>query len=188
MSACGEREEWRAVIGYKGRYEVSSLGRVRSVARNFWQRGKYNNTVLYHKKSRLLKPSPERPEHRYPVVVLHKKPLKQRTRAVHLLVLEAFVGLCPKGLEACHWDGDHRNARLTNLRWDTSKSNKADMLRHGTVARGKMLPQTRFTAEQVLYIRRRKAAGEHMTKMAKEYDVHQRTIEAICARRSWAYL
>jgi hypothetical protein len=47
------------------------------------------------------------------------------------LVLEAFVGPCPDGLEACHWDDDPTNNRLSNLRWDTSIANKRDMARNG---------------------------------------------------------
>lgn len=49
---------------------------------------------------------------------------------VHRLVLLAFVGPCPAGLEACHGDGNQKNNHLTNLRWDTPKMNAADRIRH----------------------------------------------------------
>ena len=57
---------------------------------------------------------------------------KSRTRPVHLLVLECFVGPRPNGLWACHNDGNQKNNRLSNLRWDTPSANMADCLRHGT--------------------------------------------------------
>lgn len=51
---------------------------------------------------------------------------------VHRLVLTAFVGPCPEGMEGCHEDGDPSNNRATNLRWDTHKNNQLDMHKHGT--------------------------------------------------------
>lgn len=53
------------------------------------------------------------------------------SRRVHLLVLEAFVGPCPPGLEGCHTNGDGLDNKLTNLRWDTHAANMQDRLRHG---------------------------------------------------------
>jgi HNH endonuclease len=50
---------------------------------------------------------------------------------VHRLVLEAFVGPCPTGLECRHLDGDPSNNRLDNLRWGTRLENVADTIRHG---------------------------------------------------------
>jgi hypothetical protein len=51
---------------------------------------------------------------------------------IHRLVLEAFVGPCPVGMQACHADGDRQNNRPGNLRWDTCKANMADKKTHET--------------------------------------------------------
>jgi hypothetical protein len=51
-------------------------------------------------------------------------------RYVHRLVLEAFVGFCPGGMQCCHGDGNTANNHLSNLRWDTAKANAADKVRH----------------------------------------------------------
>lgn len=58
--------------------------------------------------------------------------LDKTTHRVHRLVLTAFVGPCPEGMEACHNDGDKLNNRLDNLRWDTRDANRADSYAHGT--------------------------------------------------------
>lgn len=55
-----------------------------------------------------------------------------RTRKIHHLVLEAFVGPRPDGLETCHNDGVPANNWLTNLRWDTKPNNAKDRRVHGT--------------------------------------------------------
>jgi hypothetical protein len=54
------------------------------------------------------------------------------TAYVHRLVLKAFVGPCPEGMEGCHWDGDACNNKLDNLRWATHAENVEDSIRHGT--------------------------------------------------------
>lgn len=51
---------------------------------------------------------------------------KSKLIMVHRLVLEAFVGPCPDGLEGCHGNGIPDDNRLDNLRWDTHESNMAD--------------------------------------------------------------
>lgn len=57
-------------------------------------------------------------------------------RLIHRLVLEAFVGPCPPGMECRHLDGNRTNNSLGNLAWGTRKENMADQVAHGTRARG----------------------------------------------------
>lgn len=66
----------------------------------------------------------------YRIVSLPIEGVGKRTFNVHRLILEAFVGPCPEGMEACHNDGDRGNNRLNNLRWDTRSANMADRFRH----------------------------------------------------------
>lgn len=55
---------------------------------------------------------------------------KVLSRRVHQLVLEAFVGPCPPGLEGCHFPDESKlNNRLSNLRWDTHAENIRDRVR-----------------------------------------------------------
>lgn len=56
----------------------------------------------------------------------------QTTKSVHRIVLEAWVGPCPAGLEGCHNDGDYTNNVLSNIRWDTRENNQLDKREHGT--------------------------------------------------------
>lgn len=127
MNATSLPENWRDVPGYEGAYEVSDLGRVRSLDRfiafdhptrpGLWRRGRMRRTPVGN--------------HGYPTVSLTCTRHRQRARLVHRLVLEAFVGPCPPGMEACHNNGDRTDSRLVNLRWDTSTENNRDTVRHG---------------------------------------------------------
>ena len=63
---------------------------------------------------------------------------KNHSRAVQCLVLEAFVGPCPEGMEACHYpDPTRTNNRLENLRWDTHSENMRDKFRtrYGSISK-----------------------------------------------------
>lgn len=114
-------EQWRAVVGYEGIYEVSDLGRVRSVdridARGRRRRGR-SRSLVRQKSGHLT-------------VSLCKDGV-HRQFLVHVLVLSAFVGPCPVGMEGCHWNDDGSDNRLENLRWDTRSANVADSVRNGT--------------------------------------------------------
>lgn len=118
-------EVWRPVVGFEGLYEVSDHGRVRSVER--FVRGKAG--VRSPRVSRVLALSAN--THGYLHVSLSREN-KRRTAYVHGLVLQAFVGPRPEGLEACHQDGDKTNNAIGNLRWDTRSQNALDRVRHGT--------------------------------------------------------
>lgn len=120
-------EVWRGVVGYEGQYEVSNFGRVRSLSRVFYD----SIGRLRPFPGQLLAASPN--SDGYPRVTLPdpSRPLGQVIVLIHQLVLTAFVGPCPLGMECCHGDGDRANNRLTNLRWDTRSANQQDTLRHG---------------------------------------------------------
>jgi len=53
-------------------------------------------------------------------------------RYVHHLVAAAFIGPRPDGLDICHNNGDIRDPRASNLRYDTRNANMRDSLKHGT--------------------------------------------------------
>lgn len=115
---------WWPVTGFEGLYEVSDGGQVRSLDRVVAHCHGSTKSI----KGRVLRPS-VRADGRSCVSL--KRDGQRVIRAVHRLVLEAFVGPCPEGMEGCHEDGDPTNNRLENLRWGTHSSNMLDRVRHG---------------------------------------------------------
>ena len=113
-------EKWKAIPGYEGFYEVSDQGRVRSLDRIV-----SNGRRI---KGQFLSPSRVRGGH---LRVDLRKNGKREYIFVHRLVLLAFVGPCPTGMEACHWNDVPDDNRLENLRWDTSSANSRDASRNG---------------------------------------------------------
>ena len=118
------QERWLPVTGYEGYYEVSDHGNVRSLGRMVethgghyrWQHG------------RVLKPGSTAKGHMF--VYLCRKSTNKKAY-IHRLVLAAFVGPCPDGMECCHWDDDPTNNHLSNLRWATTSANRNDQVRNG---------------------------------------------------------
>lgn len=114
-------EEWRACEEFPA-YQVSSLGRIRRVVIG----GKGRKPALL---SGSIRYYGGRPVAR---MVILRKDGKTYCVRVHRLVLLAFVGPCPEGKVACHFDGNPEHNHVPNLRWDTMKANQQDSLRHGT--------------------------------------------------------
>jgi hypothetical protein len=108
-------ERWRDVVGYEGLYEVSDLGRVRSVDRVVKGR-RY--------KGRVLRLNTSNPDGYVRIVLVDGG--RRRDELVHRIMLEAWVGPCPDGCEACHDDGIRSNNKLSNVRWDTHVNNEKD--------------------------------------------------------------
>jgi len=117
-------EEWLPVLGWEGLYEVSSLGRVRSLPREVAS-GKSSRAV---RGGKVLK-SANTGGYRH--VALHNVDRVKNSR-VHVLVAEAFLGPRPEGMNACHTDGDSTNNVPENLYWGTQLQNIHDKVRHGT--------------------------------------------------------
>lgn len=86
-------------------------------------------------------------------------------RAVHRLVLEAHVGPCPPGMEACHYpDPDPANNRLANLRWDTHLENARDKERDRPVTATKECRRCRQSKERALFYADKRASDGLQTE------------------------
>ena len=113
MTMTHPSEEWLPIRGYEGSYEVSNLGRVRSLDRN-----SYGKRGLC-KKSRGVMLSPaEKNKQGHSFVCLFNAG-ERKMMGVHRLVLVAFSGHDGVGLECRHLDGNPRNNNIDNLKWGT---------------------------------------------------------------------
>ncbi len=119
-----------------------------------------------------------------------RKDGKMRSFYVHRLVLEAFVGPCPGGMECRHLDGDTSNNYLTNLCWGTCQENQMDRVRHGTSNRGERCAASKLTTEKVLKIRELWATGKYTQRqIAGMFGMkRQSLISQIVRRVTWRHI
>lgn len=166
-------EEWRAVPGFAG-YEVSDLGRVRS-----WHGPRaIGGGSTTRAEPLMMKPATHRNGRKH---VMLARGGRRITGLIHRLVLEAFVGPCPEGMECCHGNGVPADNRLENLRWDTKAANEADKRRHGTISR-RSGPR-KLTLEQVAEVR---TSNEPARAAAKRLKVTVSTIFMIRRGERWS--
>lgn len=113
---------------------------------------------------------------------------KYAKRFIHRLVLEAFVGPCPLGMESRHIDGDSHNNDLSNLGWATKAENENDKVRHGTHLVGSRSMRRKLDPDQVLAIRAAHKHGASLASLGRSHGVTWQSIQAIIRRKSWAWL
>ena len=169
MTGAPQAEEWRPIPWIVDCYEVSNLGRVRSMAR---------------RTPRILKPYPDKDG--YPVIALWKRPIRRQAN-VHRLVAEMFLADKKNALhcEVAHLDGDRKNCRADNLKWVSKVENQSHKLAHGTHLAGERHPQAKLTEKDVLAIR---ASGDSLRKLASAFGVSTYTIDDIKRNRRWRHV
>lgn len=113
-------ERWRPVVGYEGLYEVSDLGRIRTVAR----------TAVSGRKRKEIIRKPRISRGGYHRVALSRDD-KEREFAVHRLVLAAFVRPGQPGELGRHLNDQPTDNRLENLAWGSYSDNAIDRIRNG---------------------------------------------------------
>jgi hypothetical protein len=182
-------EEWRPVVGFEDGYEVSDLGRVRSIDRIkvYTRVDQYSGktlTVTRRHKGRILRPAPHT-ESDHLMVVLGRR----KNRDVHRLVLEAFVGPCPPGQESLHDNDQSQDNRLSNLRWGTRSENLYDAVRNGKKAVGDKFSGSKLRAANISDIRSRVHGPRgSIAELVREYGVSYATIYQVRDGKTWKHV
>jgi DNA-binding transcriptional regulator YiaG len=174
-----EREEWRDIPEFPG-YKVSNLGRVGSYHRKVRGRGNGGGWEIAKKIQRILKPSSSRKEGGYYLGVNLSVGGIVHRRTIHFLVMIAFVGVCPEGLEICHNNGNFRDNRLSNLRYDTHLANMSE-------AEWEHAKQGSLTEKQIIDIREDRFAGMKIDDIAEKYKTSRFNVQSICWGETYSY-
>ncbi len=110
------------------------------------------------------------------------------SRFVHRLVLMAWVGPCPDGMECRHLNGDPADNRMENLAWGTKQENQADRVRHNTDNRGSRHPLTKLTEADIPVIRRLLSQGKPDRAVGRQFGVSRHAIMRIRKGLCWTHV
>lgn len=172
-------EVWKDVSGYEGRYEISNLGRVRSLK------------CVAGKKGLVDRESPRAVRHSlysngYPFVTLSAYGATKQIM-VHRLVAMTFLGEIPKGMEVHHINHDKADARLENLQLVSRLENVRAAMEYGVFRpQGQGNCNAKLTEEQVREIR--SIEGVTGREIARRYNVTPSVICNIRLRKTWTHV
>lgn len=177
-------EVWRALI-VSPRHEISNFGRLRSWV--LWgARSKQARAVT----PRIMRLRVDRAGYLRVCIVVNDK---KRLFGIHKLVLDAFVGQCPSGLQARHINGNPADNRVENLGWCTSKENHADRRTHGTMVgrgtggKGMRNPGAVKDLEIIKQVLRTKGTASGR-QVASDFGLEHKTVYKIWNGEHWTQL
>lgn len=161
IERAGDTENFAPVVGYEGRYAIGDRGTVVSL--------NYKNTG----RAQVLKTALS--DGRYLAVKLTKDGVA-KDHKIHLLVLRAFRGPAPVGLEGNHEDGVKTNNRLDNLVYRTKSYNERHKHLLGLVDfRGQNNPNATLTQHEIDSLPELRKSMK-VRDIADRYGVTQTTI------------
>lgn len=157
---------WKPVPDFPN-YEVSDKGEVRNIKR--------------HKLRKLSKG-------RYVSLSLCRNDGIRYTAMVHILVMHAFVGPRPEGMQIRHLDGNPHNNCLTNLAYGTGSENYQDQVIHGVAARGVRNGRSILTERHVRVARGLHRIGFNCVRISEIMSVSPTCIKSLVNRVTWKHV
>jgi hypothetical protein len=170
---------WKDIPGFEGKYQVSDDGQVRSIVK-----GKNG------RKPGLISGKIGTRGYRVVSLRLNNNP---SYHLVHRLVMAAFVGKCPDGLQVNHIDGNKLNNHISNLEYVTPITNLMHALnvlnKAESQPRGEKHWKAKLTTESVREIRRLYAGGGILQReIAQMFGITNRAISDVICRKIWRHV
>lgn len=171
-------EIWKNIMGFEGLYQISNLGRVKSLPKQC----QVKSGCFRITKEKILKMQVNKNRGGYIEVVLYldKKPY---TKKVHRLVAEAFledIGLN----EVNHIDGDKSNNVVSNIEYCTRSYNNQHAYDTGLKLKGENHCRAKLTEKEIIEIRELKGKL-YQKEIAKKYCISQANVSLIHNYINW---
>lgn len=176
-------EEWKDVIGYEGFYQISNMGRVKSLERNIiqWRGGNI------YKRKRILIQSFNRDGYLH--VKFHKAG-KKCNKSVHRLVGQYFVGNKNNYSDINHKKGVKMDNRASELEWCTKSQNTQHAYDTGLKKKllGEQTGSSKLKENQVKDIRIFIKEGVPLKDIAAKFNVKYCAIWDIKNNKRWTHI
>lgn len=179
----GYKERWKDIKGYKGCYQVSNKGRVKSlkrfVTRTDGRKQPIPEVILTGDRGEYIR-------------IRLRTPLKSERVFVHRLVGEYFLRK-PQAHKKYinHKNGKKYDNRATNLKWCTMSENvkHAYQTKLHIHAKGEDWHNSKLNNKKVLFIRKEYAKGiVTQLELANKFGVSRRVVGKLLARQTWKHI
>ena len=173
-------EVWKDIPDFERYYQVSTLGRVRSVGRTVI----YKDGRIAYFKSKIMKQGTNLKGYKK---AYFSKDCIQSSHQVHALVMLAFVGARPNPkIQINHIDCDKTNNSLINLEYCTQSHNQLHAFANGLIDRkGEKSHSAKFKNGDIYDICLNRMNGKSVSTIATEYNVSRYTIHRILRGSSY---
>lgn len=177
-------EEWRDVVGYEGSYQVSDIGRVKSVPRVYKMKDGRRKNI---KKEIIMKFDIDKDG--YFKIGLREKG-KQRNFFIHRLVAQAFIKNPENKPQVNHIDGIKTNNSITNLEWVTHQENRTHAAENGLVPDqwGCKNPNVKISESKVRIIRELNKKGVKYSEISEIVGTSVSNVKNIIFGKTWKWL
>lgn len=160
-------EEWADIKGYENMYQVSNLGRVKSLKRKEEVILKCKITKSGYREAKLFN-------------------VNYKDFLVHRLVALSFIPNPENKKQVNHIDGDKLNNVVTNLEWVTSKENAIHSIESGLKKVGSKSTSSKLKQSDVIQIRKLYLTGDYThDDLGALYNVHPTTIGKMLNGTNW---
>ena len=189
-------EKWKPVEGLENFYHISSKGRILNLERVVVYKTGKKETLgkkEIRNKGGKIKKSNYNSEG-YEIVRLVGDDGKAITTRMHVLVAHHFIGPRPNGMEISHQDGNPANNDVSNLAYESRRTNNAKRMIHGTLPYGAESKKSKLTIDQVLLARKVRESCKHgewrpkAKELALTFGVALGTLENAASGRNWKHL
>lgn len=172
-------EEWRDIKGFEGKYQISNLGRVKSLDR-------ITNNRVFKSAVKKLQIS----NTGYHRVFLCLENRKSKPFSVHRLVAKAFLEHIEGRDIVNHLDGNKLNNIVTNLEWVTVSENTLHSYKNKlqVMGIGENNPASKYTEDQIREVKRLSKLGLNRKEISNITKVSKATIHLVLNNKSWAHV
>lgn len=167
-----ENEIWKDIIGYEGLYQVSNLGKVKSLGR--FRSNQWKVTKRWTPESIL---SIQLTVDGYESLKLTKNGKSIRHR-VHRLVALNFISNPENKLQVNHINGVKTDNRVENLEWNTQFENQLHACKNG-------LKKIKLSESDIIKIR---SDNRIISEIANDFNITFQTVSEIKNRKIWAWV
>jgi hypothetical protein len=179
-----EVEEWKDIAGYEKFYQVSNLGRVKSLDRIV---NGFGLKCTQRIKGKVLKLQKRKTGHLD--ILLKKNGIEERCW-VHRLVARAFLENKQNLPIVNHIDSNPENNNVNNLEWCTQEHNIRHCVKSGrfNARKGIEHKDCKLSESDVLKIRELAANGYTYRKLSKLFPVSEGHIKNVVIRKKWKHI